>query len=82
MCELTRALRDVLRLERTSFPILNLSQITKSDIPSTSNLTEFLSLYVLWFLVSRYELNFVHVLIKHSRAQVKYQQINQSPLIP
>jgi len=27
-------------------------------------------------------LNFVPVLVKHSRAQVKYQQINQSPLIP
>jgi len=26
-------------------------------------------------------LNFVLILVKHSRAQVKYQQINQSPLI-
>jgi len=27
-------------------------------------------------------LKLVPVLINHSRAQVKYQQINQSPLIP
>jgi len=27
-------------------------------------------------------LNFVLDLVKHSRAQVKYHQINQSPLIP
>jgi len=37
---------------------------------------------VLWFLVSWYDLNLVHVLVKHSRAQVKYQGINQSPLNP
>jgi len=36
---------------------------------------------VLWFLVSWYDLNLVPVLVKHSRAQVKYQWINQSPLI-
>jgi len=34
---------------------------------------------VLWFLISWYDLNLVSVLVKHSRAQVKYQGINQSP---
>jgi len=33
---------------------------------------------VLWFLISWYDLNIVPVLVKHSRAQVKYQGINQS----
>ena len=37
---------------------------------------------VLRFLVSWYDLNFVPVLVKHSRAQVKYQEINQSPFNP
>ena len=37
---------------------------------------------VLWFLVSWYDLNLVPVLVKHSRAQVKYQWINQSPFSP
>jgi len=31
------------------------------------------------FLLLGMNLNFVPVLVKHSRAQVKYQQINQSP---
>ena len=37
---------------------------------------------VLWFLISWYDLNLVPVLVKHSRAQVKYQGINQSPFNP
>jgi hypothetical protein len=37
---------------------------------------------VLWFLVSWYDLNLVPILVKHWRAQVKYQGINQTPFNP
>jgi len=36
---------------------------------------------VLWLFESWYDLKLVSVLVKHLRAQVKYQGINQSPLI-
>jgi len=34
------------------------------------------------FFISWYDLNLVPVLVKHSKAQVKYQRINQSPFNP
>ena len=37
---------------------------------------------VLWFLISWYDFKPVPVLVKHLRAQVKYQRINQSPFNP
>jgi len=45
-------------------------------------LIELLSLYVLWFFVSWYELNFVCVLVNHSRTH-KYQELSKTinPLI-
>jgi len=34
------------------------------------------------FFISWYDFNIVPVLVKHSRAQVKYQGINQNPFNP